>query len=183
MSRGALLLLLPIILLAACGGSGANTSATPAPTPGPPRAPAPHLSRADCAALAARVQAVTRSAPHQASEPTPPLSHCRLSAPGVDVNVYLDAAHEARQRYENRMVEQVQFNAPDPARIPHYVPGVGQPGAYGHFASWIPAYDTLFAVRGERWLTVAYARSGVPRTQLRAEAAALARAAFPLTVK
>ena len=81
------------------------------------------------------------------------------------------------------MTEQVQFNAPDPAKIPHYVPGVGDPGAYGHFASWIPAYDTLYAVRDERWLTVAYAEAGAPRPRLRVAAGDLARLAFPLTVE
>lgn len=79
------------------------------------------------------------------------------------------------------MTEQVQFGAPDPAKLPHPVAGVGEPGAYNHFASWVPAYDTLFAVRGDRWLTVAYSRAGEARPQLLDEAAELARLAFRLS--
>jgi hypothetical protein len=92
--------------------------------------------------------------------------------------VYLDVGHAARQRYENRMTEQVQFGAPDPAKLPRPVANVGDPGAYNHFASWVPAEHTLFAVRGNRWLTVAFSRAGVRTPRLKGEAAALARRAF-----
>jgi hypothetical protein len=95
--------------------------------------------------------------------------------------VYLDVGHAARQRYENRITEQVQFGAPDRSKLPRPVPNVGDPGAYDHFASWVPALDTLFAVRGNRWLTVAYSRAGVPTPRLLAEAAALAPLAFRLS--
>ena len=47
----------------------------------------------------------------------------------------------------------------------------------------MPAYDTLFAVRGDRWLTVAYSRAGVPTPRLLAEAASLARLAFRLSAE
>lgn len=79
------------------------------------------------------------------------------------------------------MVEQVQFNAPDPAKIPQAVPGVGDRSAYEHTASWIPALSTLYAVRGNRWLTVAYSVAGRSRPQRKAAAAVLARQAFKLT--
>jgi hypothetical protein len=131
--------------------------------------------------LANEVAQAVGSAPRRHSEPTPPLSHCQLTGPGLDVNVYLDVGHAARQRYEYRMTEQVQFGAPDPRKLPYPVPDVGDPGAYDHFASWVPALDTLFAVRGNRWLTVAYSRAGVPTARLLAEAAALARLAFRLS--
>jgi hypothetical protein len=187
--------LLFALALAACGGSGAGSSAAAGPPPGSlstePR-PTPtqrhdeqpsglRISAADCAALASDLAARVGTAPRHRSEPTPPLSHCGLTGPGLDVNVYLDNAHGAHQRYENRMTEQAQFGAPDPAKLPHPVPDVGEPGAYDHFASWVPAYDTLFAVRGNRWLTVAYSRSGVPTARLLDEAAALARLAFRLS--
>ncbi|HET7573886.1 MAG TPA: hypothetical protein VFJ99_02105, partial [Solirubrobacterales bacterium] len=120
-----------------------------------------HLDRADCRELAGALSRRLGMAVARSSEPTPPSSRCRLSAPGVRVSAFLDAGHGARQRYSNRMVEQVQFNAPDPARIPHQVPGVGDRSAGNHYASWIPAYSTLFAVRGNRWLTVAYSVLGM----------------------
>jgi hypothetical protein len=183
------------LTLAACGGAATTASRAPSPradslstepTPTPTQlhgeqASNLHLSPADCAALASRLAALTGAEPRRRSEPTPPLSRCVMTGPGLDLNVYLDTGHAARQRYENRISEQVQFGAPDPTKLPHPVPGVGEPGAYDHYASWVPAYHTLYAVRGNRWLTVAYSRAGVPSARLRAEAAALARLAFRLS--
>ena len=117
------------------------------------------------------------------TEPSPPASRCVLAGGGVRVSVYLDAAYAARQRYLNRMTETVQFNAPDPARIPHAVSGVGDRSAGEHTASWIPAYSTLFAVRGNRWITVAYSAPALPRAERKARATNLARAAFRLTAR
>jgi hypothetical protein len=106
-----------------------------------------------------------------------------VSGPGVEVNVYLDTAFAARQRYDNRMVEQVQFGAPDPAKLPHPVADVGDRSAFNHDASWVPAYHSLFAVRGNRWLTVSYGVTTVPRPRLQSEAAVLARQAFRLSAR
>lgn len=142
-----------------------------------------HLARADCASLARFVRRRTDDPVVASAEPSPPLSRCRLTAPGMRIAVYLDAAHEARRRYANRMVEQVQFNAPDAARLPHPVAGVGDPSAGEHNASWIPAYSTLFAVRGNRFLTVAYSDSRLSRPGARTRAAALARRAFRLSAR
>lgn len=178
-------LLLAGAVLAGCGGGGSGATETSgAPgvkgeRPGREAAGVARLSSADCAALAAQVEHRLGARLRRRSEPSPPLSRCRLSGRGADVNVYLDAAYAARQRYKNRMVETAQFGAPDPAKLPHPVPGVGD--AAGGSASWVPAYHSLFAVRGNRWVTVAYAVSGEPERRLRAEAAALARAAFRLS--
>ena len=101
----------------------------------------------------------------------------------MSVSVYLDAAYAARQRYANRMVEQVQFYGTDPAKRPHAVSGVGDRSAHEHTASWIPAFSTLYAVRGNRWLTIAYSDPSLPRPQREAAAAALARRAFRLTAR
>jgi uncharacterized membrane protein len=81
------------------------------------------------------------------------------------------------------MAEQVQFNAADPTKVPHAVPGVGDRSAYNHYASWIPAYSTLYAVRGNRWLTLVYSVAGETRAQRLAAAADLARRAFSLTAR
>jgi hypothetical protein len=179
-------ILLAAAALAGCGGGGQGdtTDAGGAPgikgeRPGREAAGAAELSAADCAALAARLERRLGAAVRQRSEPSPPLSRCRIASPGAEVNVYLDAAYAARQRYKNRMVETAQFGAPDPAKLPHPVTGVGDSG--GASASWVPAYHSLFAVRGNRWVTVAYAVAGEPERRLRAEAAALARAAFRLS--
>src|SRR5262249_50716646 len=108
----------------------------------------------------------------------PPLSRCRIAGPGVNVHVYLDSSYAAHQRYENRMVEQAQFGAPDPRKIPHPVDGVGRPARGGGSAQWGPAFRSLFAGRGTRWLTIAYAVDGVSDRQALLQAATLARIAF-----
>lgn len=117
------------------------------------------------------------------SEPSPPSSRCLISGRGLHVSIYLDASTAARQRYFNRMVEQVQFYGTEPAKRPHTVAGVGDRGAYEHSASWIPALSTLYAVRGNRWLTVSYAAAGVPKGVRKERAAALARRGFRLTAR
>ena len=127
------------------------------------------------------VAAQARQGVRRTSEPTAPNSRCQLQGRGVHVSITLDAAYAARQRYENRMAEQVQFNAPDPAKVPHHVPGVGDRAADEHFASWIPAYSTLYAVRGNRWLTLVYSVSDQSARQRLAAAAALAGLAFRLS--
>ena len=163
--------------LAGCGGGGDSTTSATAggnryfgEHPGQEETTL-HISAADCAALAATVS--DRRAPRcvEPSEPTPPNSHCQLQGPGVHVSISLDAAYAARHRYSNRIDEQVQFNAADPAKVPHAVPGVGDKGAYNQYASWIPAYSTLWAVRGNRWLTVVYSAAGKTRPQRLAAAA------------
>jgi hypothetical protein len=79
------------------------------------------------------------------------------------------------------MVEQNQFGVPHPGRVPHPVANVGDPSQTNQNASWVPDLGTLFATRGNRWLTVTYSVGGVPPAQARARAAALARLGFRLT--
>jgi hypothetical protein len=81
------------------------------------------------------------------------------------------------------MEETVQFGVSDPRSVPHPVPGVGEPAAGNHDANWVPSQQTLYAVRGNRWITVAVAVAGVSQARLRAEAALLARRAFRLTAQ
>jgi hypothetical protein len=143
-----------------------------------------HLGRADCEALATwlRRAELPGSPPVMArSMPTPPRSSCELRAPGTTVALTLDSAYGARQRYANRLVEQVQFNTSKPRNVPHYVPGVGDKVAPGRGANWIPAYSELLAVRGNRWLTVNFAVPGLSDRQRRELAAGLARRAFRLS--
>lgn len=176
-----------LALLAGCGSSGGGGATSTGSNryfgdhPGQ-RETAAHIGKGDCLALSHTVgrQLGTKSIVAR-SEPTPPNSRCRLLAKGARVTVSLDAAYAARQRYENRMVEQVQFNAPHPAKVPHHLRGVGDPSSGEHFASWIPAYSSLFAVRGNRWLTINYSVAGETRPRRKGQAAALARRAFSLT--
>ncbi|HET9153943.1 MAG TPA: hypothetical protein VFN85_07490 [Solirubrobacterales bacterium] len=188
--RGPLFLMLLLTALTGCGSGG---DASSAPTTAHPRrsfryypeqhATAQRISASDCRRLAAVAARHTERKLRHASEPTPPNSRCQLEGRDVHVSITLDTAYAARQRYENRMAEQVQFNAPYPAKDPHHVPGVGDRAAGEHFASWIPAYSTLYAVRGNRWLTLAYSVTGESRPRRLAAAVALARLAFGLTAR
>jgi hypothetical protein len=140
-----------------------------------------HLSVGDCAALGRLAERRLGMKLARRSDPSPPLSHCRLSRRGTQINVYLDTGFAAHQRYENRIEETVQFNEKHPAGLPRPVPRVGEKSAYNADASWIPALGSLLAVRGNRWLTVTISVAGHSNRRLRDDAAALARAGFRLT--
>jgi hypothetical protein len=142
-----------------------------------------HLGRADCRALAATVSEQARQPVRNRAEPSPPNSRCQVTGKGIGVSITLDAANAARRRYSNRIAEQAQFNYADPRKLPHEVPGVGDPAAHNHYATWIPAFSTLWAVRGNRWLTVSYAIAGTTRPQRLAAATVLARQAFKLSAR
>lgn len=181
-----------VALLAALVGCGSGSDSTGSTAAGSSRfyhgypgqnATGLHIGGPDCRTLAAALEKRVGVPVRRSSDPTPPNSHCRLEGRGVHVTISLDAAYRARERYEYRMTEQVQFNAAYPDKVPQAVPNVGDPGAHDHYASWIPAYSTLFAVRGNRWLTVPYAVAGETRPQRLAGAAALARLAFRLTAR
>ncbi|HEX5593857.1 MAG TPA: hypothetical protein VFX35_10970 [Solirubrobacterales bacterium] len=183
------LLAVAAVALAGCG-SGDTSSTEPTTAshryfgdhPGQ-QATALRISASDCRQLAIVVARQVRHPVQHQSEPTAPNSRCQIHGGDGDVSISLDAAYAARQRYSNRMAEQVQFNAADPTKVPHAVPGVGDRSAYNHYASWIPAYSTLYAVRGNRWITLSYAVAGETRPQRLAAAAALARRAFSLTAR
>ncbi|MBS1879153.1 MAG: hypothetical protein JST31_06545 [Actinobacteria bacterium] len=190
----AVLAVLAAALLGGCGGSSGTTAAeSPSPPPGQgyrgakgeqiegEAATGQHLSGADCAALRRLAEAQVGHPLQLESKPAPPSSSCRLTAGGIAIGVYLDSGRSAHQRYLNRMVEQDQFGAPDPGRVTHPVPHVGEPAPGNQNASWVPNLGSLFATRGNRWLTVTYAADGVPGAQARARAAALARLGFRLT--
>lgn len=178
------------VALGGCGGSGAGSTESTAAGgsrfyhgyPGQ-EATGLRISGSDCRALAAALAQRVGTPVRRSLDPTPPNSHCQMQGRGVHVSISLDAAYRARERYSYRMEEQVQFNAAYPSRVPRAVPDVGDPGAHNHFASWIRAYSTLYAVRGNRWLTLAYSVAGETRPQRLAGAAVLARLAFRLTAR
>lgn len=183
-------LLMLVVLAGAIIGCGSNSDSTGIPSGHGNRYFGDHLGQeatmatidgSDCRVLRRIIEGVEDARARAASEPSPPASHCLISGRGLQVSVYLDASTAARQRYFNRMTEQVQFYGTEPAKRPNAVAGVGDPGAYEQSASWIPAFSTLYAVRGNRWLTVSYAAAGVPKAAREQRAAALARRAFRLT--
>jgi hypothetical protein len=180
-----------VLALSGCGGGGetsASTGAERGQLPGvrgehigTEAAGTLHISSSDCGALRKLAESQTHTGLDEKSEASPPSSRCRLTAPGVRIGIYLDNGRSAHQRYENRMVEQDQFGAPDPGKLAHAVPHVGDPAPGNQNASWVPDLASLFAARGNRWLTVAYSADGVDNAHARDRAAALARAGFRLT--
>lgn len=175
------------LAVAGCGGGSSTTSAPPASrgikgeNPAEEAATKAHISAADCLALAKLAEERLGTELSRHAMPKPPLSRCRLEGPGTSINVYLDSGFAANRRYHNRMEETVQFNAPDPDKVPHPVAHVGEKSAYNSAASWIPNLRSLLAVRGNRWLTVTISVKGRTDGELRDEAAVLARAGFALT--
>ncbi len=139
------------------------------------------ISSGDCAALARLAERRLGVHLTRQSDPSPPLTRCRLGGGGVHVNVFLDSGFAAHQRYSNRIEETVQFNTENPAGLPRPVPHVGEKAAYNADASWIAALNSLLAVRGNRWLTVTISVPGRSDRELLGEAAVLARAGFKLT--
>lgn len=181
-----------IFLVAVIGGCGSGSDRSSPTSPDANRyfgdypgqqASSASIDRGDCQTLRRAVEATEGVDLRTESEPSPPSSRCQIRGPGVRVSVYLDAAYAARQRYYNRMVEQNQFYGTDPEKRPHAVAGVGGRSAHEHTASWIPALGTLYAVRGNRWITVAYSVEGAPRAQRKTAAATLARRTFRLTAR
>lgn len=191
-----------LLALVGCGSSGSGTTGstgagtttveravesavqsrgTKGENPATEAATKAHLSAADCKALGALAERQTQMKLARHPTPAPPLSHCRLDAHGVSVNVFLDSGFAAAQRYHNRIEETVQFGSEDPSKVPHPVPHVGDKAAYNADAGWIPALRSLLAVRGNRWLTVTISIAGRSNRELRAQAAVLARAGFKLT--
>lgn len=176
--------------LGGCGGSGGGSTESTAAGgsrfyhgyPGQ-QATGLRISGSDCRALAAALEKQAGVVVRRSFDPTPPNSHCQLQGRGVHVSISLDAAYRARERYSYRMQEQVQFNAAYPDKVPRAVPRVGDRGAHNQYASWIPAYSTLYAVRGNCWLTLAYSVRGETRPQRLVGATALARLAFRLTAR
>jgi hypothetical protein len=181
-----------------CGGGSSSTSITaagrheaihePVQSRGikgeDPRAEAAttaRISAGDCGVLGQLAERRLGVHLSRDSDPKPPLSHCRLSGHGTEINVYLDSGFAAHQRYANRIEETVQFNGENPAGLPQAVPHVGEKAAYNADANWIPALRSLLAVRGNRWLTVTISVPGRSGDELRDEAAVLARAGFTLT--
>jgi hypothetical protein len=199
------LILTCALLVAGCGSGGDDTSGATTASGGAAKAPAGaegeelpgvrgehigteaagtlHVSGSDCQALRKLAEGQVGDKLEENGEPTPPSSRCRLTAHGVRIGVYLDNGRSAARRYNNRMVEQDQFGAPDPGKITYGVPNVGDPAPGNQNASWVPDLATLFAARGNRWLTVAYSVEGLGNRRSRDQAAALARAGFRLTSK
>jgi hypothetical protein len=79
---------------------------------------------------------------------SPRHSSCELGP----VELTVDNAPDAYQRYLNRIVETAQFSESLPSRVPRTVKGVGDPDLGAAGANWIPFLRQLISARGKRVL-------------------------------
>jgi hypothetical protein len=165
------LLLLATAALAGCGDSDSgkpapDTGLTVLHTPttsatGPPTGP---LVRICNRALAEDLSPILSARGFEASSELRPhatgagqLSACDLGP----IELSLDAARDAVQRYRNRIVETAQFSESIPSRVPRPVRGIGDPELGASGANWIPFLHQLLSARGRRVLIVTVNGGGV----------------------
>ena len=162
MRRIAPLLLAVLLLIGGCGDSGDPTQeehltvVVPSTTTSskPPSGP---LVRICDPALAEQLTRVVRFQGFRDELERSPktsgagqLSACDLGP----LELSLDAARDAVQRYQNRIVETAQFSASIPARVPRTARGIGDPDLGAAGANWIPFLHQLLSARGKRVLIV-----------------------------
>src|SRR4051794_15581273 len=159
------LTLLVVAALTGCGSSGSDDSAsggaltvvhtpTTATATGPARGP---LVRICDRTLAEELRGTLRSQGfqgnvglHPAPTGTRRLSACDLGP----VELSLDNAPNAAQRYRNRIVETTQFFGGHRDRVPRPLTGVGDPSLGAAGANWLPWIHQLLSARGKRVLIV-----------------------------
>jgi hypothetical protein len=171
------LLVLIALAIAGCGSDAETTTTShrgPTASAVCARIPTAAVERLIARAGGRRPPALRRFARGTSS-----LIECGLIGPGVKVVLSLDLAQDARQRFDNRVVEMTQFSTERPATRPRPVPGVGDPGAGDEGAQWIPALHQLLAYRPGRYLIVDFVAGGAGSAASRAGAADLARLTFP----
>jgi hypothetical protein len=165
------------VLLAGCGANASTTSRT-APTP-----KAAGLATACAKIPISRLRTLVRTAgggPQNLRRRATgsELSHCSFKAPGVNLQLSLDANHDAVRGYFNRMTELSQFSSRESGLRPQPVPGIGDRGTSGFGANWVPAFDQLFSVRRRQALIATFFVRGAEVARLRAGAIALTRLAY-----
>jgi hypothetical protein len=159
-SLPALILVAVVMALTGCGGSDSGTTSTRA-TPTPPTttvaAPSGPLVRICDGWLADELEPTLRShgfrggpALHPRATGAGQLSACDLGP----VELTMDAANDAVQRYQNRIVETAQFSESIPSHVPRPIKGVGDPRLAAAGANWIPFLHQLLSARGKRVLIV-----------------------------
>jgi hypothetical protein len=177
------LILIVTATLVGCGGSddesaSVRSSSPPATTVERPRGP---LVRICDHALEAEVVSVLRSSdfrdrpelrPHPSGSAG--LSACNLGP----VEITMDAAASAVQRYRNRVVETAQFSESIPSRVPRTVRGVGDLDLGAAGANWIPFLHQLLSARGKRVLIVDVNGGGLRDAERLAAAIAISRAVY-----
>jgi hypothetical protein len=70
------------------------------------------------------------------------------------VEISMDGATDAVQRYQNRVTETAQFSESIPSHVPQPLKGIGDRRLGAAGANWIPFLHQLLSARGKRVLIV-----------------------------
>ena len=107
------------------------------------------------------------------------LSDCRFHSRDAATWVTIDRAVDAAKRFWYRMEEQQEFHAPDAARRPHHIKGIGQDRTYGGSgAFWTPSLNRLIAYRDRTMIIVGFTVKGSTDQQRERGAVKLAKLTF-----
>src|SRR5262245_50154382 len=143
-----------LLALAGCGSHSETTStrATPTPPTTTLATPSGPAARICDRRLARELGTALRSSGFQGTtaltpRPTgaPRHSSCELGA----IELTVDNAPDAYQRYLNRIVETAQFSDSKYSRVPRTVRGIGDPRLGAAGANWIPYLRQLISARGK----------------------------------
>jgi hypothetical protein len=182
-------ILVPIVLsmvlaIAGCGGgsdSQTSTRATPMPPTTTVAAPSGPVVRVCDHRLAAEVEKALRSNGYEGKLPKPtPTGTQRLSSCDFAkvVEISMDGAPDAVQRYQNRIAESAQFAVDRKHFQPQPVTGIGEKPLGQAGANWLPWLNQLLSARGKRVLIVAINTESLPQAQRLAAAKAASLAVY-----
>ncbi|HEY6653063.1 MAG TPA: hypothetical protein VI028_02960 [Solirubrobacterales bacterium] len=173
-----------VLALWGCGGSGSDTTSTTV-TPSQPTttvaAPSGPMVRVCNRTLAREVSRALRSSGYERRVPslmaagTQRLSSCDF-AKVVEISV--DGAPDAVQRYQNRITESAQFAVDRKHFQPQPVSGIGSKSLGAAGANWLPWLNQLLSARGKRVLIVAVNSEALPQSQRLAAAKAVSLAVY-----
>jgi hypothetical protein len=170
--------------LLGCGSSNSDTTSTTV-TPSLPTttvaAPSGPMVRVCDRALAREVSRALRSSGYERkltslkAAGTQRLSSCDFAKV---VEISMDGAPDAVQRYQNRITESAQFAVDRKHFQPQPVSGIGSKSLGAAGANWLPWLNQLLSARGKRVLIVAVNIEALPQSQRLAAAKAVSLAVY-----
>jgi hypothetical protein len=163
-----------VLALWGCGGSDSDSTSTTV-TPSEPTttvaAPSGPMVRICDRSLARQVRGALRSNGFDEKLPPPtPNGNQRNSRCDFAkvVELSIDNAPDAVQRYQNRVVETAQFSGSIPSHVPRPLQGIGDRRLGAAGANWIAFLHQLLSARGKRVLIVSVNSAGADSERLSA---------------
>lgn len=155
-----------VVALWGCGGADSDSTSTRV-TPSQPTttvaAPSGPMVRICDRSLARQVRGALRSNGFDEKLPPPiPTGNQRNSRCDFAkvVELSIDNAPDAVQRYQNRVTETAQFSESIPSHVPRPLKGIGDRRLGAAGANWIAFLHQLLSARGKRVLIVSVNGSG-----------------------